>query len=75
MESIQRIDFIKAMHVAYEIQRTKSANKCGHICVKKFINQRNDMILCGAAVIFSAITMSDFTITTKINDPLLRLDE
>ena len=66
MESIQRKDFIKFTHVAYEIQWTKSAHRCGYFCVKNFINQRNHMILCGAAAIFFAITMSDFTIATKI---------
>ena len=54
------------MHVAYEIQWTKSAPKCGYFCVKKFLNQRNHMIVCGAAAIFSAITMCDCTIATKI---------
>ena len=33
----------------------------------KNIYQRNDMIVCGAAAISSAIVMSDFTLTTDIN--------
>ena len=53
------------MHVAYEIQRTKSAHKCGYFCVKNFVNQRNHMIVRGAAAIYSPITMSDFSIGTK----------
>ena len=64
MESIQRKAFIKSMHLTYEIQRTKSAQKCGYFCVKNFVNQRNHMIACAA--IFSAITMSDFKIATEI---------
>ena len=44
----------------------QKARKCGYFCVKNFINQRNYMIVCGAAAIFSAITMSDFIIATKI---------
>ena len=51
---------------AYEIQWAKSAHKCGYFCVKNFINQRNYVIVRGAAAIFSACTMSDFTIATKI---------
>ena len=35
-------------------------------CVKNFINQRNYMNIYGAGAIFSAITMSDFTIATEI---------
>ena len=54
------------MQVAHEIQSTKSAHKCSYFCGKKFINQRNDMNVCGTAAIFSAITMSDFTIATEI---------
>ena len=45
----------------------QKVDKCGYFCVKKFINERNHMIVCGAAAIFSAtITMSDFTIATEI---------
>ena len=58
-------DFIKSIKVAHEIQSTKSALKCAYFCVKNFINQRNDMNVCGAAPIFSAITMSDFKIATE----------
>ena len=52
--------------VAHEIQLTKSAHKCGYFCVKKFIDQRNDMNVCGAAAVFSAITMSGFTKVAEI---------
>ena len=55
----KKYDFIKSMQVAHEIQSTKSAHKCGYFCVKNFINQRNDINVCGAAAIFSAITMSE----------------
>ena len=58
--------FIKSMQIAHEIQSTKSAHKCGYFCVKKVINRRNDVKVCGAAAIFSAITMSDFKIATEI---------
>ena len=58
-------DFIKSIKVAHEIQSTKSALKCAYFCVKNFINQRNDMNVCGAAPIFSTITMSDFKIATE----------
>ena len=58
-------DFIKSIKVSHQIQSTKSALKCAHFCVKNFINQRNDMNVCGAAPIFSAITMSDFKIATE----------
>ena len=58
-------DFIKSIKVAHEIQSTKSALKCAYFCVKNFINQRNDMNICGAAPIFSTITMSDFKIATE----------
>ena len=54
------------MQVAHEIQSTKGAQKCIYFCVKSFINQRNDMNVCGAAAIFSAIMMSDFKRETKI---------
>ena len=54
------------MQVAHEIQPTKSAHKCGSFPVKNYIYQRSSMIVCGAAAIFSAISMSDFTITTEI---------
>ena len=37
-----------------------------YVSLKNLINQRNDMNVFGAAAIFSAITMSDFTIATKI---------
>ena len=53
------------MQVAYEIQSTKSALKCAYFCVKTFINQRNDINVCGAAPIFSAVTMSDFKIAAE----------
>ena len=33
---------------------------------EKVINRRNDVNVCGAAAIFSAITMSDFKTATKI---------
>ena len=59
-------DFIKFIQVAHEIGSTKSAHKCGYFRVKSFIYQRNSMIVSGAAAIFSAITMSDFTIATEI---------
>ena len=59
-------DVIKSMQVAHEIQSTKSAHKCAYFCVKNFINERNDMKVCGAAAIFSAITMSDLKIATEI---------
>ena len=59
-------DFIKSMQVAHEIQSIKSTHKCGYFCVKNFINQRNDMNVSGASAIFSAITMSNFTIATEI---------
>ena len=59
-------DVVKSMQVAHEIQSTKSAHKCAYFCVKNFINERNDMKVCGAAAIFSAITMSDFKIATEI---------
>ena len=54
------------MQVAHEIQSTKGAHKCVYLCVKSFINQRNDMNVCGAAAIFFAIMMSDFKIETEI---------
>ena len=54
------------MQVAHEVQSTKSTYKCGYFCVKNFINQRNDVNVCGVAAIFPAITMSGFTITTEI---------
>ena len=59
-------DFIKFIQVAHEIRLTKNAHKCGHFRVKSFIYQRNNMIVSGAAAIFSAIAMSDFTIATEI---------
>ena len=59
-------DFIKFIQVAHEIGSTKSAHKCGYFRVKSFIYQRNSMIVSGAAAIFSAMTMSDFTIATEI---------
>ena len=40
--------------------------KCAYFCIKNFINKRNDMKVCGAAAIFSAITMCDFKIATEI---------
>ena len=55
-------DFIKSIQVAHEIRSTKSMHRCGYFRVKNFIYQRNSMIVCGAAAIFSAIAMSDFTI-------------
>ena len=58
-------DFIKPVQGAYEIQSTKSALKCAYFCVKTFINQRNDINVCGAAPIFSAVTMSDFKIAAE----------
>ena len=64
--SEKKYDFIKSMQIAHEMQSIKSAHKCGYFCVKIFINQRNDINVCGAAAIFSAITMSDFTIATEI---------
>ena len=60
--------------VAHEIQLTKSAHKCGYFCVKKCIDQRNDMNVCGAAAVFSAITSCRNYSKTK-NDALLRFDE
>ena len=62
----KKYDFIKSMQIAHEIQSTKSAHKSVYFCVKKIINQRSDIDVCGVAAIFSAITMSDFTITTEI---------
>ena len=60
-------DVIKSMQVAHEIQSTKSVYVlCAYFCVKNFINERNDMKICWAAAIFSAITMSDFKIATEI---------
>ena len=44
----------------------QKAHKCAYFCVKNVINQTKHMIVCGAAAIFSAIMMSDFTIATKI---------
>ena len=61
-----KYDFIKSMQAAHEIQSTKSPHKCKYFNIKKIINQRNDMIVCGAAAKFSAVTMSDFTIATQI---------
>ena len=67
MQSIRKnYDFTKSVRVAHETQSTESAHKCGYFCVKNFINQRNDMNVSGAAAIFSAITMFDFQIATKI---------
>ena len=67
MQSVRkRCDLIKSMQVAYEIQSTKSAHKCGYFCVKKFINQRTDINVCGAAAIFSTIAMFNFTVATEI---------
>ena len=54
------------MQVAHEIQSTKSAQKCEYFCVKNFINQRDDINVCGVAAVFSAITIDYFTIATKI---------
>ena len=59
-------DFIKSMQIVHEIQSTKCVRKCGYFCVKTFINQRNDISVCGAAAVFSAVTMSDFKIATEI---------
>ena len=56
----KKYDFVKSMQIAHEIQSTKSAYKCGCFCVKKFINQSNNMNVCGTAALFSVITMSDF---------------
>ena len=54
------------MQVSHEIQSTKSAHRCGYFQVKKFLFQRKDMIVCGTAAIFPAMTMSDFTISKKV---------
>ena len=67
MQSIRKKnDFIKSMQIVHEIQSTKCVRKCGYFCVKTFINQRNDISVCGAAAVFSAVTMSDFKIATEI---------
>ena len=62
----ETMTFIKSVQVIHEIQSTKNAHKCGQFCVKNFINQRNGMNVCGAAAIFSAITMFDFKIATEL---------
>ena len=62
----ETMTFIKSVQVVHEIQSTKNAHKCGQFCVKNFINQRNDMNVCGAAAIFSLITMFDFKIATEL---------
>ena len=53
------------MQVAHEIQSRKGAQKCVYFYVKSFINQRNDMNVCGAAAIFFAI-MSNFKWKQKL---------
>ena len=55
-----------AHEMKFEIHTIKCAHKCRYFRIKSFINERNRMIVCGAAAIFSAITMSDFTIATEI---------
>ena len=62
----KKSDFIKSMQFVHEIQSTKSAHKCGYFCVKSFINKKDNMNVCGAAAVFFAITISDFTIVTEI---------
>ena len=42
----------------------KFDRKCEYFCVNNLINQRNDINGYEATAIFSAITMSDFTIAT-----------
>ena len=62
----KKYDFINSMQVAQDIHSTKISDKCGYFRVKNYIYQRNGMIFCGAAAIFSAITMSDFIKDTEI---------
>ena len=54
------------MKVAQDIHSTKISDKCEYFRVKNSIYQRNGMIFCGAAAIFSAITMSDFIKDTEV---------
>ena len=62
----KKYDFINSMQVAQDIHSTKISDKCGYFRIKNYIYQRNGMIFCGAAAIFSAITMSDFIKDTEI---------
>ena len=72
-------DFIKPMHLAYEIQWTKSAHKCEYFYVVNVINQRNEIIFCGFAAIFCNHDVwfyNSYKNYSKMkNDPLLRLNE
>ena len=54
------------MQIAREIQSTKSARKCGYFRVKILSIKETGRLAVGVLKLFSAVTMSDFTIATEI---------